>query len=540
MTPMRVSFALRREVEPRAKSVPRLSQEARNIAVGVQRDVSFLLTLFFFLLVGNSPAWAWQNPDSGGSQTSTLNPSAEDARSQTYSISLLPDKEMISDISLRQLISDSRSAAISSSNAWIMTCSALVLFMISPGLALFYSGMVRKKNVLSVFIQCLFLTSVMSVVWSLYGYSLAFSNGRTLNQWIGGFDYFLLNGVSRSWNELTRSPVTPMWFSHGKETSVTMYSHMIFQGMFFSISPVIMCGALAERVKFHGMVVFSILWGTFVYCPIAHWIWGGGILSYPNGLLGGGLDFAGGCVVHISAGVSALAAAMVIGPRLGFGKDPMPPHNLTYTAAGAAMLWFGWFGFNAGNAMAANEIATSAFATTHLAAAAGAVGWWLLEWSRRGKPTVLGVSSGLVAGLVCITPAAGYVQPMPALLFGFAAGIGCYFSCSLCKRWSGYDDALDAFGIHGVGGIIGSLLTGVFATRACNNLGNGKTIGLLEGGTLLQGQIVTVVLVIIYSGLTSLILLKVVDWTIGMRVSASDERQGLDVQQHGEEGYIFL
>ena len=250
---------------------------------------------------------------------------------------------------------------------------------------------------------------------------------------------------------------------------------MIFQGMFFSISPVIIYGALAERVKFHGMAVFSILWGTFVYCPIAHWIWGGGLLSYPNGLLGGSLDFAGGSVVHVSAGVSALVGAMVLGKRLGFGKDPMPPHNLTYTAIGAAMLWFGWFGFNAGSAMAANEVATSAFVATHLAASAGAVGWWLLEWRSRGKPTLLGVSSGVVAGLVSITPAAGFVQPMAAILFGFSAGIGCYYACSLCKHWAGYDDSLDAFGIHGVAGIIGSILTALFATRACNDVGHGET-----------------------------------------------------------------
>jgi ammonium transporter, Amt family len=433
-----------------------------------------------------------------------------------------------------------KTASVNSNNAWVLICSALVYFMIAPGLALFYSGLVRKKNVLSVFIQCLFLTSVMAVVWALFGYSLAFSNGHELNPWTGGLDYVFLKGVSSSWDQATQTVVTPMWISQASGSSCTRLSHMIFQGMFFSIAPVIMCGALAERVKFHGMVAFSILWGTFVYCPIAHWIWAGGVLSYPDGIFGGCLDFAGGTVVHVSAGVSALMAAIVLGPRLGFGKDPMPPHNLTYTAIGAAMLWFGWFGFNAGSAMSANEIASNAFVTTHLAAASGAVGWWLLEWRSRGKPTVLGVSSGLVAGLVCITPAAGYVQPMQAVLFGVVAGIGCYYACSLCKHWAGYDDALDAFGIHGVAGILGAILTGLFATRACNNVGNGRPIGLLEGGTLFQGQMAAMVVVILYSGLTSIVLLKMVDWTIGLRVSASDERQGLDVQQHGEEGYIFL
>jgi ammonium transporter, Amt family len=459
---------------------------------------------------------------------------AELAPFESSSLGRLPDYLVL------KMAAESKAAAIAATNGWVLICSALVLFMAAPGLALFYAGMVRKKNVLSVFIQSLFLTAVMSVIWAIYGYSFAFSGGGDLNPWIGGMDHCFLGGVSRTWDDFHRSPYTPMWSSSGAETSVTKLSHMIFQGMFFSIAPVIMCGALAERVKFHGMIAFSILWGTFVYCPIAHWIWGGGILSYPLGLMGGSLDFAGGSVVHISAGISSLVAAMVLGPRLGFGKDPMPPHNLTYTATGAAMLWFGWFGFNAGNAGTADAVAANAFATTHFAGAAGAIGWWLLEWRARGKPTVLGVSSGLVAGLVCITPGAGFVQPMAAILFGFSAGIACYCACSLCKRWVGYDDSLDAFGIHGVAGILGTILTGLFASRACNNAGNGSTLGLLEGGTLLPGQLASLVVVLIYSALTSLVLLKVVDWTIGLRVSASDEREGLDVQQHGEEGYIFL
>ena len=494
--------------------------------------VFILLIVFVFAFTGDSCIAVAQ----AGSETSSSE--ALESAKQDSTDTFLPvpstDREAFENAAAI------RAAAGTGNNAWVLLCSALVFFMIAPGLALFYSGLVRKKNVLSVFIQCLFITAIMSIVWSLYGYSLAFSNGGGLNQWIGGFDYVFLNGVSRRWSPITGSPVTPMWFSGGFETSITRYTHMIFQGMFFSIAPVIMCGALAERVKFHGMVAFSILWGTFVYCPIVHWIWAGGMLSYPNGLLGGGLDFAGGTVVHVSAGVSALVAAMVLGPRLGFGKDPMPPHNLTYTAIGAAMLWFGWFGFNAGSALAANEVAASAFVTTHLAAAAGAVGWWFLEWRSRGKATLLGVSSGVVAGLVCITPAAGFVQPMPALLFGFSGGVGCYFACSLCKHLAGYDDSLDAFGIHGVAGIIGAILTALFATRACNDVGQGKTLGLLEGGPLLQGQLASIMVVVLYSALTSLVLLKVVDWTIGLRVSASDERQGLDVQQHGEEGYIFL
>lgn len=435
---------------------------------------------------------------------------------------------------------DARAAAIAGDNAWMMMSSALILFMTAPGLALFYAGLVRKKNVLSVFMQCLFLTSVMTIVWCFYGYSITFSNGGYFGRWIGGLDHVFLNGVSRTWDESTQSPITPMRYVDSHETPLTMFSHMIFQGMFFVISPAIMCGAFAERMKFNGMILFSVLWGTFVYCPIAHWVWGGGILSFPNGLLGGSLDFAGGSVVHISSGVSALVAANVVGPRLGFGKDPMPPHNLTYTAIGASMLWFGWFGFNAGSAMGSNEIATSAFAATHLAASGGAIGWWLVERYSRGKPTVLGVSSGLVAGLVCITPSVGYVQPMPAIFIGLLAGMVCFYACSLCKHWVGYDDSLDAFGIHGVGGILGALLTGLFATRACYNIGHGTKLGLLEGGNILAGQALAVVIIIAYSGFVSLFLLKVIDWTIGLRVSAADERQGLDVQEHGEEGYIFL
>lgn len=429
---------------------------------------------------------------------------------------------------------------MSGENVWLMMSAALVMFMTTPGLALFYSGLVRKKNVLSVFMQCIFLVAIMSVIWCLYGYSLAFGNGKSIHWFIGGTDHVFMNGIAREWNEATQSPVTPMWRSEGNETHVTMYAHMIYQCMFFVIAPAIMCGAFAERMKFHGMVAFSVLWGTFVYCPIAHWIWGGGFLSYPNGLAGGALDFAGGTVVHVCSGVSAFVAAAVIGPRLGFGKDPMPPHNLTYTAIGASMLWFGWFGFNAGSGIGDSDIATSSFAVTHFAAASGAIGWWLIEWRMRGKPTVLGASTGLVAGLVCITPAAGFVHPISALIMGFIAGVACYFACGFAKRLAGHDDALDAFWIHGVGGIIGSLLTAVFATRACYNIGHGNKLGLIEGGWVMPGQLVAIAVTIAYSAAVSLVLLKIVDWTIGLRVTASDERQGLDVQQHGEEGYIFL
>jgi Amt family ammonium transporter len=320
-------------------------------------------------------------------------------------------------------------------------------------------------------------------------------------------------------------------------------THMLFQGMFFIITPALICGAFAERMKFSAMVVFSILWGTLVYCPLAHWVWGGGILAFdkPHAWAGGALDFAGGTVVHISSGVTALVAAILIGPRLGHGREPMPPHNLTYTALGAAMLWFGWFGFNAGSQLASDGVSSSAFAVTHFAAAAGAVAWSCAEWLQRGKPTLLGASSGAVSGLVCITPAAGHVGPMPALVMGVAGGIVCYLACSTLKTKLKYDDALDAFGVHGVGGTLGALLTGVFATRAIWDIASGRPLGMLEGNSsTIVGQAVATLVTWVFAGVVSFALLKLIDATIGLRVPANSERQGLDITQHGEEGYIFL
>jgi Amt family ammonium transporter len=325
---------------------------------------------------------------------------------------------------------------------------------------------------------------------------------------------------------------------------IPMLTHMLFQGMFFIITPALICGAFAERMKFSSMVVFSILWGTFVYCPLAHWVWGGGILAYgvanSANWGGGALDFAGGTVVHISSGVSALVCALVIGKRAGYGTEPMPPHNLTYTAAGAALLWVGWFGFNAGSALAADGIAASAFAATHFSAAAGAVTWPVLEWILRGKPTVLGACSGAVAGLVCITPAAGYVTPMPALAMGAAGGAVCYFACTSLKGAFKYDDSLDAFGVHGVGGTLGAILTGVFATRAVQKLGEGEPLGLIEGGTVIKGQLIATAITWVVAAVASFILLKLLDATLGLRVPTQEELQGLDLTQHGEEGYIFM
>ena len=419
-------------------------------------------------------------------------------------------------------------------NAWMLVSSALVLMMTAPGLAMFYGGLVRKKNVLSVVMQCFFLMGLMTVLWAIYGYSLSF--GGT-NPWIGDDTYLFMRNVQAEWTE--NGPYIPLY-----STGIPMLTHMLFQGMFFIITPALICGAFAERMKFSAMVVFSILWGTLVYCPIAHWVWGGGILAYnvenSANWGGGALDFAGGTVVHISSGVSALVCALLIGKRLGYGTEPMPPHNLTYTAVGAALLWVGWFGFNAGSALAADGIAASAFAATHFSAAAGAVTWPVMEWLVRGKPTVLGACSGAVAGLVCITPAAGYVTAMPALAIGCAAGLVCYFACTSLKSAFGYDDSLDAFGVHGVGGTLGAILTGVFATRAVQDLNNGEPLGLIEGGTLIKGQIIATAITWVVAAVVSFILLKLIDATIGLRVPTQDELQGLDLNEHGEEGYIFI
>jgi Amt family ammonium transporter len=438
-------------------------------------------------------------------------------------------------------------AALAGHNAWMLTSSALVLFMTAPGLALFYGGLVRKKNVLSVMMQCLFLMGLMTVIWALYGYSLAFGDPQnaSVKPYIGNGDYLFMKGVARTWDEAANAPLDPPLVG-----AIPRATHMLFQGMFFIITPGLICGAFAERMKFSAMVVFTILWGTFVYCPLCHWVWGGGMLAYVPAagvtpLFGGALDFAGGTVVHISSGVSALVCALLIGRRLGFGHEDMRPHNLTYTAIGAAMLWVGWFGFNAGSELASDTLTSSAFAATHFAAAAGALTWACYDWLTRGKPTVLGTASGLVAGLVCITPAAGFVNLMPALIMGAVAGVVCAFACSRIKAKFGYDDALDAFGVHGVGGTLGAILTGVFATRACWDIGAlnkmpGTKLGLLEGGSVLQGQVAAVVVTWVFSIVVTYILLKVIDGTIGLRVSPQQETIGLDLSQHEEEGYIFV
>jgi len=428
-------------------------------------------------------------------------------------------------------------AHLAGDNAWMLMSSALVLLMTAPGLAMFYSGLVRKKNVLGVMMQCFFLMGLMTVVWALWGYSLSFGGEGKDNPFIGNSEYLLMRNVEPVWDEATGQGVIPSY-----SDNLPLMTHMLFQGMFFIITPALICGAFAERMKFSTMVVFSVLWGTLVYCPLCHMVWDGGWLALgaDGALAGGALDFAGGTVVHISSGVSALVCALVIGKRLGFGNEPMPPHNLSYTTLGAALLWVGWFGFNAGSQLASDGIAASAFCATHFSAAAGTLAWAGMEWITRGKPSVLGACSGAVAGLVCITPASGFVTPMSALIMGAAAGIVCYYACTKFKNTFGYDDSLDAFGVHGVGGTLGAILTGVFATRAVSDMNNGETLGMIEGGNILLGQIAASAVTIVMAIVITFILLKILDATMGLRVAQQEEIEGLDLSQHGEEGYIFI
>lgn len=430
-------------------------------------------------------------------------------------------------------------AKLAGHNAWMLTSCALVLFMTVPGLAMFYGGLVRRKNVLSVLMQCVFLMGLMTVLWALYGYSLAFGgNDNGENPYIGNGEYVMMKGVARDWPEGADGPVEPM------SGAIPTLTHMAFQGMFFIITPALICGAFAERMKFSAMVLFSVLWGTLVYCPLCHWVWDGGILAYgAEGAWGSGaLDFAGGTVVHISSGIAALVCALVIGRRNGFGSEDMRPHNLTYTALGAGMLWVGWFGFNAGSELASDHLTSSAFVVTHFGAAAGVLAWSLYEYVTRGKPSVLGAASGAVAGLVCVTPAAGFVSPMSGLIMGAAAGIVCAWAVGL-KSKLGYDDALDAFGVHGVGGTLGAILTGVFATRAHWDISEGAKLGWIEAGSygesVMGGQLCATAVTWVFSLVATYILLLVIDTLIGLRISEEGERRGLDIVDHEEEGYLL-
>lgn len=400
--------------------------------------------------------------------------------------------------------------------AWLLISAALVMLM-TPGLALFYGGMVRRKNVLGTIMQSFIALGIITIQWILFGYSLAF--GTDVGHFIGSLNWIGLSGVGLSPNP-DYAPTVPH------------QAFMIFQMMFAVITPALITGAFAERFKFSTYVVFILLWSTFVYCPIAHWVWGVG--GWIHNL--GALDFAGGLVVHISSGVSALAAALVIGIRKGHGHEPMPPHNMTMTLLGASILWFGWFGFNGGSAVASGTLATSAFVVTHIAAAAAALSWVAVEWARRGKPTVLGAASGCVAGLVAITPASGFVGPMSAMLIGLGAGYLCYWGVNIKNKF-GFDDSLDAVGVHGVGGTFGALATGLLASKLINP---GGADGLFFGNASLLGiQALSILAAAAYSFIVSWIILKLLDRTMVLRVDQEDEVEGLDLSQHGESGYIF-
>ncbi len=393
--------------------------------------------------------------------------------------------------------------------AWMLTSTVLVMLMILPGLALFYGGMVRKKNILSTLMQTFAITCVVSLLWWAVGYSWAFTPGSA---YLGGSSRFFMDGMvfMKGAGKLSASHLA---------LTIPESVYSMFQLTFACITPALICGAFAERMKFSAMLIFMSVWSLAVYAPIAHWVW------EPSGWLSarGLLDYAGGTVVHINAGIAALVAALVLGKRIGYGREPMAPHNLILTVIGASLLWVGWFGFNAGSAVAADGRAGMAMATTQLATAAAALAWMFAEWILKKKPSVLGIASGAVAGLVAITPASGFVGPTPAVIIGLIAGIVCFFSATTLKHALGYDDSLDAFGVHCVGGIVGALLTGVFAS---------KEISGVDGSVLTQ--LIGVGVTLIYGGLSSYIILKLIDVTIGLRVSEDDEREGLDVSLHGE------
>ena len=402
--------------------------------------------------------------------------------------------------------------------AWILTSTALVLFMTIPGLSLFYAGLVRVKNVLSVLMQCFALTCLMSVVWFAVGYTVAFgSEGVEQGPYIGDFGNVFFGAINV--DSMTGTIPTSLF--------------AIFQMTFAIITPALIAGAFAERMRFSAMLMFSTIWLVVVYSPVCHWVWGGGWLG-AMGLQ----DFAGGTVVHITAAVAALMAALVMGPRRGFGTVPMPPHNLTITVAGAGMLWVGWFGFNAGSALGANNTAAMAMLVTHLSAACGALAWMTMEWVRHGKPSVLGIVTGMVAGLGTITPASGSVGPAAAVVIGLSAGVICYFATNLLKNALKVDDSLDVFPVHGVGGIVGTLLAGVFCSTQLGIFsGNGFSDGITSIGGQLAVQATGVVATFVYTGVMTFIILKLVDMMVGLRVDDDEENQGLDLVLHDERGY---
>jgi Amt family ammonium transporter len=407
----------------------------------------------------------------------------------------------------------------SGDTAWVLICTALVMLMTFPGLALFYGGLVRRKNVLATIMQSFFVLCMISLQWIFIGYSLSF--GPDKGHFIGSFAWMGLRGVGMAPNPDYAATIPHLLF-------------MAYQMMFAVITPGLITGAFAERMKFSTYVVFTLLWATLVYDPVCHWVWGtGGWLKET-----GALDFAGGTVVHVSSGISALICALVIGKRRGYGREPMSPHNLTLTLIGAALLWFGWFGFNAGSALGANELAVSAFIATNTAAATAALMWMGIEWMITGKPTILGGATGAVAGLVAITPAAGFVSPISSICIGMLAGIICYLAVATIKLKFGYDDSLDAFGVHGVGGTLGAMLTGLFAEKIVNPAGNN---GLFFGNPgLLVTQVTGIIAVAAYSIVVTFILLKVLNTLMGLRVTDEEEVVGLDITQHEETAYTLL
>jgi len=479
--------------------------------VGWKCSLSFVLVLGAFLLTV-APLSAQQTAASSAAPLTIV------ASAATSEIPRAVNEK------LAQLDKDVKAAQSSADNAWMLVSALLVLMMTGPGLALFYGGLVRRKNTLAIMMQSFALMALITVMWALVGYSLCFGGD---GHFIGSFEHAFLRGVGADPNPDYAGTIPQLTF-------------MVYQLMFAIITPALITGATAERMKFSGTVLFLALWFLVVYAPLAHMVWGKG--GFLNASLGGKfptLDFAGGTVVHISSGVSALVCALYLGKRTGYPKQPMPPHSLVLSFIGACLLWVGWFGFNAGSALASNSLATSAFVATHFAAAAAALSWSAAEWFKNGRASALGAISGAVAGLVAITPAAGFVGPMPALAIGLIAGVVCYWMVTKVKAIFGYDDALDAFGVHGAGGTIGALLTGVFAQQVINPIfGAGKAVGALDGHWGQVGnQLVGVLIAWVFALVGTLVLLKIVDLLTGIRVPEEHEIEGLDITQHGEEAY---
>ncbi|HKN76174.1 MAG TPA: ammonium transporter [Candidatus Acidoferrum sp.] len=472
----------------------------------------FLMTM----VLAAVPLLAQEAPSSSPTSSPAATPGATSAASPEISKAVSEQ--------LKQLDQRVTAAQSAGDNAWMLVSAALVLMMTGPGLALFYGGLVRRKNTLAIMMQSFLLMALISVLWALVGYSLCFGGNGPV---IGGFEHAFLRGVGADPNPDYAGTIPQATF-------------MVYQLMFAIITPALITGATAERMKFSGTVLFLTLWFLVVYAPLAHMVWGKG--GFLNASLGGKfptLDFAGGTVVHISSGVSALVCALYLGKRTGYPKQPMPPHSLVLSFIGACLLWVGWFGFNAGSALAASALATSAFVATHFATAAAAMSWSIAEWIKNGRPSALGAISGAVAGLVAITPAAGFVGPMPALAIGFIAGLVCYYMVTKVKSIFGYDDALDAFGVHGAGGTIGALLTGVFAQQVINPIfGAGKAVGGMDGHWgQLGNQLVGVLIAWGFALVGTIVLLKTTDMITGVRVSETEEIEGLDITQHGEEAY---